>query len=164
MESPKLLQELSNLTRNLDVLVKEIRESNKINSESQKTLSKTVENSVKKESDASKKVSPEVKPSTQTPTSTPTNSPNQSIPAGNKSNPAASEGAGRVAKQAGLGSLKAAGMSFLKGGSVKDVISAGLKGGISEGKKGAVQEAMGGISSIQTKRDELRAKEKISPE
>ena len=49
MESPKLLQELSNLTRNLDVLVKEIRESNKLNSESQKTLSKTVENSVKKE-------------------------------------------------------------------------------------------------------------------
>jgi regulator of replication initiation timing len=59
--SPKLLQELSGLTRNLDVLVKEIRESNKINSESQKTLSKTVENSVKKESQAAKKVSPESK-------------------------------------------------------------------------------------------------------
>lgn len=41
--SQKLLQELSNLTRNLDVLTKEIKESNKINSESQKVISKSVE-------------------------------------------------------------------------------------------------------------------------
>ena len=56
METPKkLIQELSDLTRNLDVLAKEIRESNKINSESQKTLSKNLEISAKKKSETSDK-------------------------------------------------------------------------------------------------------------
>jgi hypothetical protein len=54
METPKkLIQELSDLTRNLDVLAKEIRGSNKINSESQKTLSKNLEISSKKKSETS---------------------------------------------------------------------------------------------------------------
>ena len=56
METPKkLIQELSDLTRNLDVFAKEIRESNKINSESQKTLSKNLEISAKKKSETSDK-------------------------------------------------------------------------------------------------------------
>ena len=56
METPKkLIQELSDLTRNLDVLAKEIRDSNKINSESQKTLSKNLEISSKKKSETSDK-------------------------------------------------------------------------------------------------------------
>ena len=54
METPKkLIQELSDLTRNLDVLAKEIRGSNKINSESQKTLSQNLEISSKKKSETS---------------------------------------------------------------------------------------------------------------
>jgi hypothetical protein len=60
METPKkLIQELSDLTRNLDVLAKEIRDSNKINSESQKTLSKNLEISAKKKSETSDKSSAE---------------------------------------------------------------------------------------------------------
>ena len=56
METPKkLIQELSDLTRNLDVLAKEIRDSNKINSESQKTLSKNLEISAKKKPETSDK-------------------------------------------------------------------------------------------------------------
>ena len=156
--SQKLLQELSDLTRNLDVLAKEIRESNKINSESQKTLSKTVENSVKKESEASKKATAESK---QSPAANQSSNQSVSSPAESTPKSSASETpGGKIAKQAGLGSLKAAGMSFLKGGSIKDIVSAGLKGGISEGKKSAVNEAIGGISAVQTKKEELKNKEK----
>lgn len=154
MESPqKLFQELSGLARNLDVLAKEIRESNKINSESQKTQAKAVENSVKKETESAKKTTVESKQ-----TSSSTSSP--------KKNPeSSSSGAvGRTSKRAGLGALKAAGMSFLKGGSIKDIAFAGLKGGISEGKKSMVNEAIGGVSTIQTRREELKNKEKPFPE
>lgn len=52
METPKkLIQELSDLTRNLDVLARDIRESNKVNSQSQKILSKSLEISDKKKSE-----------------------------------------------------------------------------------------------------------------
>ena len=44
----KILKEMSDMTRNLDILVKEIREMNKINSQSQKTTLKTLEDSAKK--------------------------------------------------------------------------------------------------------------------
>jgi hypothetical protein len=55
----KILKELSDLTRNLDVLAKEIREMNKISSKNQKTAAKTIEtmeNSVKKTEEVSAQV------------------------------------------------------------------------------------------------------------
>lgn len=52
METPKkLMQELSDLTRNLDVLARDIRESNKVNSQSQKILAKNLEISDKRKTE-----------------------------------------------------------------------------------------------------------------
>ena len=52
MENPKkLMQELSDLTRNLDVLARDIRESNKVNSQSQKILAKNLEISDKRKTE-----------------------------------------------------------------------------------------------------------------
>jgi cell division protein ZapA (FtsZ GTPase activity inhibitor) len=55
----KILKELSDLTRNLDVLAKEIRETNKISSQNQKTAIKTIEtmeNTAKKTEEVSSRV------------------------------------------------------------------------------------------------------------
>jgi hypothetical protein len=55
VDSKKLLSDISGLTRNLESLVKEIRESNKINSSSQKAISQIAESDKKSEKSAETK-------------------------------------------------------------------------------------------------------------
>lgn len=142
--SQKILKELSDLTRNLDVFTRNIKSSNKEIIELQKSAAKIAESPVKKTADSAKKSTVENKP------------------APNKSTDVDAARGTSPLKKTGLEAIKSDGASFLKGGSLKDSIKSGLFGGLSEGAKNLASSAIRG-SSVQTRRDELKEKERVSP-
>ena len=183
----KILKELSDLTRNLDVLIKEIRESNKINSENQKTTIKNLENSVQKAEDAAKKAE-QTANKEQTPKSgaTPTGAADSAKSAKEdldkatketqkrqdgmfsrflKSLKKNSEEGNEILRKASLNSLKEANENLLKTGSIKQAISAGLTAGVKGGKEGILSlGAKKAASAISERREELKNRERVPKE
>lgn len=140
--SQKILKELSDLTRNLDVFTRGIKSSNKEILELQKSAAKIAESPVKKTENSAKKSAVETRVAAGKPPEV------ASVPI-KTDNPA---------KKSGLEAIKAAGASFLRGGSLKD----SAKSGASEGGKNLASAAIRG-ASVQTRKDELKEKERLSP-
>lgn len=172
----KILKEMSDLTRNLDVLVKEIREMNKINSQTQKTTLKTLEDSTKKAEQSAEKAEKAIKeskeeknPAKENSTSTKTEVEKATKEIQEKQDgmftkflesiKKNSEEGNEVLRKASLSSLKEANQAILKTGSIEGALKAGAVGGL----KGGVGGLLGlGASLLKKDKPELKEKEKFT--
>ena len=173
MESTqKILKELSDLTRNLDVLAKEIREMNKINSQNQKTVLKSMEDSAKKaeqtsspstsklETGKDKAIDEAVEKSARKAQKKHDGMFSKFLESFKKH----SKEGNKVLKEASLKSLKDANETLLKTGSINQAIAAGAAGGVKGGVKGATQLGVNKtVSLIQENKAQLKEKEKVTP-
>lgn len=159
MDSQKnVLKELSDLTRNLDFLSKEIRESNKGNSVVQKAVAKSVEDKGIKSKTASdpEKATDQIQKNQETMFSKLLGSVKKSFEDGND-----------LFKSASLKTLQSAGKTLLETGSLKEAAKTGIESAKDAAKIEANQKAAQvistGVSKI-TEPPDLKQKEKVSKE
>lgn len=163
MDSNRLLSEISGLTRNLESLVKEIRESNKINTSSQKAISQIVDSDKKSEKSSESKIS-EVSGKEKSPSKNQDKFFSKLMTTIEKR---FSEG-NQILKESSLKTLEEAGKSILSARSSGKNVESILK---NAGKKSLVNfaisktpEAVSMLASKIKKSQELKEKEKAKKE
>ena len=157
--SQKVLKELSELTRNLDSLAKEVRDSNKGNASVQKAVAQSVETKKEESKSASssaEKTATDSQKSQESMFSKLLGTVKKSFEDGNE-----------LFKSASLKTLQSAGKTLLETGSLKEAAKSGIEEAKDEGKKAAKQKAEQAIDAGITKVTEtpdLKMKEKPAKE
>ena len=156
--SQKVLKELSDLTRNLDSLAKEVRESNKGNASVQKAVAQSVETKKdeSKSAPSAEKSSSDAQKNQESMFSKLLGSVKKSFEDGNE-----------LFKSASLKTLQSAGKTLLETGSIKEAAKSGITEAKEEGKTAAKQKAEQAISAGVAKVTEcpdLKQKEKADKE
>lgn len=156
--SQKVLKELSDLTRNLDSLAKEVRDSNKGNASVQKAVAQSIE--TKKEESKStpsvEKIAADTQKNQESMFSKLLGSVKKSFEDGNE-----------LFKSASLKTLQSAGKTLLETGSIKEAAKSGIAEAKEEGKTAAKQKAEQAISASVdkvTESPDLKQKEKVAKE
>lgn len=156
--SQKVLKELSDLTRNLDSLAKEVRESNKGNASVQKAVAQSVETKKdeSKSAPSAEKSSSDAQKNQESMFSKLLGSVKKSFEDGNE-----------LFKSASLKTLQSAGKTLLETGSIKEAAKSGIAEAKEEGKTAAKQKAEQAISAgvaKVTESPDLKQKEKADKE
>ena len=156
--SQKVLKELSDLTRNLDSLAREVRESNKGNASVQKAVAQSVETKKEESKTASsaEKSAADIQKNQESMFSKLLGSVKKSFEDGNE-----------LFKSASLKTLQSAGKTLLETGSIKEAAKSGIAEAKDESKKAAKQKAEQAISagvSKVTETPDLKQKEKVAKE
>jgi hypothetical protein len=169
----KMLKEMSNMTRNLDVLVKEIREMNKLNSLNQKTTFKVMEESVKKSEKSAEKsekslgeAKSEIKKTRVEGEKSETKNRNKPV----KESPSKTSNRNQkdgndIIKRAASDSIKNANQTLLKTRSVEGALKSGAIAGLTSGISSLSRAGNKKSGSLLKKnRPELKEKERIQTE
>lgn len=156
--SQKVLKELSDLTRNLDSLAKEVRESNKGNASVQKAVAQSVETKKdeSKSAPSAEKSPSDAQKNQESMFSKLLGSVKKSFEDGNE-----------LFKSASLKTLQSAGKTLLETGSIKEAAKSGIAEAKEEGKTAAKQKAEQAISAgvaKVTESPDLKQKEKAGKE
>jgi hypothetical protein len=156
--SQKVLKELSDLTRNLDSLAKEVRESNKGNASVQKAAAQSVETKrdESKSASSAEKSASDAQKNQESMFSKLLGSVKKSFEDGNE-----------LFKSASLKTLQSAGKTLLETGSIKEAAKSGIAEAKEEGKTAAKQKAEQAISAgvaKVTETPDLKQKEKVAKE